>query len=96
MKYDVGTILYFKPKYVEFTKECWVCQVVKYHEESNKYLVILSDIYSPCHYYKSFISENDLGDIHDTFVLNEVSYDSLIINLSIKEVMKLRFIDLYK
>ena len=60
MKYKVGQVLYFKPTYKEVTKECWICQIVKYIENNKKYLVIVHDIYAPCHYMKGFVKEVDL------------------------------------
>ena len=96
MKYKVGQVLYFKPTYKESTKEWWICQIVKYMKKSNRYLVIIQDIYAPCHYMKGFVKENDLGDIRDTFILNVTTLEKLKVNKNIKEVMKLQYIDLYK
>lgn len=95
MKYKVGQVLYFKPTYKEATKECWICQIVKYMEK-NRYLAIIHDIYAPFHYMKGFVKEDDLGDIRETFVLNVVTLEELKINMKIKEVIKLQYVDLYK
>ena len=95
MKYKVGQVLYFKPTYKEATKECWICQIVKYMEK-NRYLAIIHDIYAPFHYMKGFVKEDDLGDIRETFVLNVVTLEELKMNMKIKEVMKLQYVDLYK
>ncbi|MBO5179370.1 MAG: hypothetical protein J6B87_03395 [Clostridia bacterium] len=96
MKYEIDQILYFKPTYNEETKECWICQTVKYIEKSDSYLAIFHDIYAPCHYMKGFVKENDLGDIRETFVLNVITLEELKIHMTIKEVMKLQYVDLYK
>ena len=96
MKYKVGQVLYFKPTYKESTKECWICQIVKYMKKSNRYLVIIQDIYATFHYMKGFVKENDLGDIRDTFLLNVTTLEKLKVNKNIKEVMKLQYIDLYE
>ena len=96
MKYEIDQILYFKPKYNEETKECWICQLVKYIEKSERYLAIIHDIYAPCHYMKGFVKEDDLGDIRETFVLNIVTLEELKMNMKIKEVIKLQYFDLYK
>ena len=95
MKYKVGQVLYFKPTYKEATKECWICQIVKYMEK-NRYLAIIHDIYAPFHYMKGFVKEDDLGDIRETFVLNVITLEELKIHMTIKEVMKLQYVDLYK
>lgn len=95
MKYKVGQVLYFKPTYKEATKECWICQIVKYMEK-NRYLAIIHDIYAPFHYMKGFVKEDDLGDIRETFVLNVVTLEELKMNMKIKEVIKLQYVDLYK
>ena len=95
MKYKVGQVLYFKPTYKEATKECWICQIVKYMEK-NRYLAIIHDIYAPFHYMKGFVKEDDLGDIRETVVLNVVTLEELKINMKIKEVIKLQYVDLYK
>ncbi len=60
MKYRINDILYFVPTYSQEKKYCQICQVVKYFDESNKYLVITHDIYCPCHYNKSIVKEEDL------------------------------------
>lgn len=96
MKYKVGQILYFRPTYKEDIKECWICQIVKYIEKNNCYLTIINDIYAPCHYMKGFVKEDDLGDISETFVLGVATLEELKMNMTIKEVMKLQYIDLYK
>ena len=96
MKFKIGQILYFKPTYKEETKECWICQLVKYIEKSNRYLVIIHDIYAPCHYLKGFVKEDDLGDIRETFILRVTTLEELKMIMTIKEVMKLQYIDLYK
>ena len=96
MKYEIDQILYFKPTYNEETKECWICQLVKYIEKSERYLAIIHDIYAPCHYMKGFVKEDDLGDIRETFVLNIVTLEELKMNMKIKEVIKLQYVDLYK
>ena len=96
MKYQKNQILYFKPNYEEINRCCWVCQIVIYIEKSNRYLVVLQDIYAPFHYLKSFVYEQDLGDISKTFVLDVVDLDDLKLNLTLKEVMKLQYYDLYK
>ena len=95
MKYKVGQVLYFKPTYKEATNECWICQIVKYMEK-NRYLAIIHDIYAPFHYMKGFVKEDDLGDIRETFVLNVVTLEELKMNMKIKEVIKLQYVDLYK
>ena len=95
MKYKVGQVLYFKPTYKEATKECWICQIVKYMEK-NRYLAIIHDIYAPFHYMKGFVKEDDLGDIRETFVLNVVTLEELKMNMKIKEGIKLQYVDLYK
>lgn len=95
MKYKVGQILYFRPTYKEATKECWICQIVKYMEK-NRYLAIVHDIYAPCHYMKGFVKEDDLGDISETFVLSITTLEELTIKKTVKEVMKLQYVDLYK
>lgn len=59
MKYSKDKILYFKPSYNEKIKYCRVCQIVKYLEKTNQYLVIASDIYCPYHYCRCFIYEED-------------------------------------
>lgn len=95
MKYNKDEILYFKPSYSLEIKHCRICQIVKYLEKTNQYLVITSDIYCPYHYNKSLIYEDDLGNINDTFVIDEVSLESLYLNLPINDVLKLQFYDLY-
>ena len=65
-------------------------------KKSNRYLVIIQDIYATCHYMKGFVKENDLGDIRDTFLLNVTTLEKLKVNKNIKEVMKLQYIDLYE
>lgn len=62
MKYKIGEIKYFKPNYNEEIKECWICQLVKYIEKSNRYLAIIHDIYAPYHYMKGGVKEEDLGE----------------------------------
>ena len=95
MKFQKDQILYFKPSYKLKTKECWICQIVKYIENSNRYLVILQDIYAPFHYLRSYVLEDDLGDINETFVLNEMQLDELKLHFTLKEVYKLHDVDLY-
>ena len=94
----IGIILgkYTFNQYKEETKECWICQLVKYIEKSNRYLVIIHDIYAPCHYMKGFVKEDDLGDIRETFILRVTTLEELKMIMTIKEVMKLQYIDLYK
>lgn len=96
MKYNKDTILFFKPIYSIDKKICITCQIVKYLENTKQYLAITQDIYSPGHYYKSYVYEDDLGDIKETFVINEITNKSLYINLKNNEVLKLPFMDLYK
>ena len=96
MKYSIGEILYFKPSYNEQIKYCRICQIVKFLEDKNQYLVIASDIYCPYHYCKCFIREEDLDYINNTFLVKEVTPSNLFVNLSIEEVIKLPFYDIYK
>ena len=96
MKYSKGMILYFKPIYSLDKKICLTCQIVKYLENTKQYLVITQDIYAPGHYYKSYVYEDDLGDIQETFIANAITNKSLYINLNISEVLKLPFMGLYK
>lgn len=95
MKYSKDQILYFKPSYNEKNKYCRICQIVKYIENTKQYLVIVSDIYCPWHYCKCFIYEEDLGNIENTFLINENNINDLYINLSIDEVMNLQYYDIY-
>lgn len=95
MKYKMGEIKYFKPNYNEEIKGCWICQLVKYIEKSNRYLAIIHDIYAPYHYMKGFVNEDDLGDIRETFILSVTTLEDIKLNMTIKEVMKLQYINLY-
>lgn len=95
MKYNINDILYFKPSYSAKIKHCRICQIIKFLKNDNKYLVIVQDAYAPCHYLKSFVKECDLDFIENTFVFNEISINKLRINMDIKEVMKLKYYDLY-
>lgn len=95
MKYVKDQILYFKPSYSLEIKYCRICQIVKYFEKSRQYLVITHDIYCPCHYNKSYVYEDDLDNIENTFIIEEAILENLYINLSLKDVMKLNFYDLY-
>lgn len=96
MKYSKDEILYFKPSYNEEIKYCRICQVVKYLENTKQYLVILSDIYCPCHYCRCLIYEKDLDNIENTFLVNEIKLSDLFINLSLDEVMKLQYYNIYQ
>ena len=96
MKYRKDEILYFKPSYSEQNKYCRICQIVKYLENKRQYLAIVSDIYCPFHYCKCFIYEEDLGNIQDTFLINEITIEKLYIKLSLDEVMKLQYYDIYQ
>lgn len=95
MKYNINDILFFKPSYSIKIKHCRICQVVKFFNNTNRYLVIVQDIYAPYHYIKSFVKECDLDIIDNTFVVNETNLDNLRINMDIKTVMKLKYYDLY-
>lgn len=96
MKYSQDEILYFKPSYNEKIKYCRICQIVKYLEDIKQYLVIASDIYCPCHYCKCYISEEDLDNIEKTFLINETNLNNLYIKLSLDDVMKLQYYDIYQ
>ena len=96
MKYSKDEILYFKPSYNEQLKYCRICQIVKYIENTKQYLVIASDIYCPWHYCKCFVYEEDLDDISNAFVVNETNMGDLYINMSLDEVMKLQYYDIYQ
>lgn len=95
MKYKKNEILYFKPLYNKKIKYCLICQIVKYLKETKQYLVVASDIYSPCHYVKCIVNEDDLDYIDNTFLVNEINIDNLYIKISLSDVMKLQFYDLY-
>lgn len=58
-------------------------------------MVIVHNLYAPFHYSKAIVRESDLDQIENTFILNEVKLEDLKLDMSIKEVMKLKFIDLY-
>lgn len=45
---------------------------------------------------KGFVKEDDLGDIRETFILRVTTLEELKMIMTIKEVMKLQYIDLYK
>ncbi len=96
MKYSKGTILYFKPSYNEQIKYCRICQIVKYFKNTKQYLVITSDIYCPEHYCKCIIYEDDLGNIRNTFLVNETVIENLYVNLSLNDVIKLQYYDIYQ
>lgn len=95
MKYNINDILFFIPSYSIKIKHCRICQVVKLLEKTNRYLVIVQDIYAPYHYIKSFVKECDLDIIENSFVVNEMNLDNLRINIDIEDVMKLKYYDLY-
>lgn len=96
MKYNKDEILYFKPSYNDEIKYCRICQIVKYLENTKQYLVIASDIYCPWHYCKCIIYEEDLDNIENTFLVNETNINNLYINLSLNDVMKLQYYDIYQ
>lgn len=57
--------------------------------------MVASDIYSSYHYVKCIVYEDDLDYIDNTFLVNEINIDNLYIKISLSDVMKLQFYDLY-